>query len=126
VEEKKIKIIFAEDDVSIARLVIFRLNKEGYEVIHFKDGEHVVQNIRIIKPHLILLDRMMPIKNGLTILREIKSDDAISDIPVIFLTSESKENSIEDSIKLGAADYIIKPFSTNDLLLRIKKALYKK
>lgn len=117
------KIILAEDVDAIAKIVMHKLNNSGYEVQHFKNGEGVVEAVIEQKPSLLITDIMMPIKDGMTILKEIKSNAEVSDIPVIILTGNSHEDSVVRGFKSGAADYIRKPFSTAELLLRVKKAL---
>ena len=117
------KIILAEDVAAIAKIVIHKLQNSGYKVKYFKNGEGVVESIIEEKPSLLITDIMMPIKDGMTILKEVKSNPGISDVPVIILTGNSHEDSVVRGFKNGAADYIRKPFSTTELLLRVKKAL---
>jgi DNA-binding response OmpR family regulator len=119
----KKKILFAEDNESLTKIVLYMLGKEGYEVIHYPSGENVVAGVKKYKPDLILTDVMMPVKNGLTILKEIKADPETKNIPLIFLSSNNNDLSIQDGLDLGAADYILKPFSIEDLSSRIKKQL---
>jgi two-component system, OmpR family, alkaline phosphatase synthesis response regulator PhoP len=116
----KKKVLFAEDNESLTKIVLYMLQKEGYEVIHFPSGEGVVEGVKKHRPDLVLSDVMMPVKNGMTILREIKADPEIRDIPVIFLSSNNNDVNIKDGMAMGAADYILKPFSIEDLSLRIK------
>ena len=119
----KKKVLFAEDNESITKIVIYILQKEGYEIIYYPTGEGVVEGVKINKPDLILLDLMMPVKNGLMILKEIKADPKIKNIPVIFLSANNSSQYIKDGLEMGAADYILKPFSFDDLSLRIKKQI---
>jgi DNA-binding response OmpR family regulator len=122
-DTNKKKILFAEDNESLTKIVLYMLGKEGYEVFHYPSGENVVAGIKEHKPDLILTDVMMPVKNGLTILKEIKENPDTKDIPLIFLSSNNNDLSIQDGLDLGAADYILKPFSIEDLSARIKKQL---
>jgi|CZKP01.1.fsa_nt_gi DNA-binding response OmpR family regulator len=122
-DRDKKKVLFAEDNESITKIIIYILKKDGYEIIHYPTGEGVVEGAKTNKPDLILLDLMMPIKNGLMILREIKADPEIKDIPVIFLSANSSDVNIKSGMGMGAADYILKPFAFDDLSLRIKKQL---
>src|ERR1039457_5496923 len=107
----KKKVLFAEDNESITKIIIYILQKEGYEIIHYPTGEGVVEGIKMNKPDLILLDLMMPIKNGMMILKEIKTDSDIKEIPVIFLTANNSDVNIKEGMELGAADYILQAFS---------------
>ena len=84
-------MIRTEDWESIARLVNFKLSKEGFDVILLNSGENVVEKAIEQKPVLILLDLMLPIKDGMTVLEELKSYDEVKNIPVIMLTIHSKE-----------------------------------
>jgi two-component system alkaline phosphatase synthesis response regulator PhoP len=116
-------IIFAEDNLSISKLVRFRLQKEGFNIISLPTGEGVVEAVIKNQPQLVILDIMMPVKDGMTILKEIKANTLTSRIPVVMLTSQVDEGVIVEAFKLGAADYITKPFSSTELTLRINKQL---
>jgi DNA-binding response OmpR family regulator len=122
-ESGRKKILYAEDQESIARLVEYKLTKDGFDLILMKSGENVVETIIEEKPALILLDLMLPIKDGLTILEELKTHDELKNIPVIILSVQGEENKILQALNSGAADYIQKPFSTSELTTRIRKAL---
>lgn len=122
-DRDKKKVLFAEDNESITKIIIYILQKEGFDLIHFSSGEGVVEGAKTNRPDLILLDLMMPVMDGLMILREIKADPEIRDIPVIFLSANSSDAKIKEGMAMGAADYILKPFSFDDLSLRIKKQL---
>jgi len=123
IEQERKKILYAEDQESIARLVEYKLGKDGFDLILMKSGEKVVETIIEEKPALILLDLMLPIKDGLTILEELKTNDEVKNIPVIILSVQGEENKILHALNSGAADYIQKPFSTSELTTRIRKAL---
>ena len=122
-EPARKKILYAEDQESIARLVEYKLAKDGFDLILMKSGENVVETTIQEKPALVLLDLMLPIKDGLTILEELKSNDQVKNIPVIILSVQGEENKILQALNSGAADYIQKPFSTSELTTRIRKAL---
>jgi DNA-binding response OmpR family regulator len=117
-------VIFAEDNISITKLLKFRLQKEGFKLISLPSGEGVVEAVIKHSPHLVILDIMMPVKDGMTILKEIKSNNLISRIPVVMLSSQVDEGVIVEAFKLGAADYITKPFSTTELMMRINRQLH--
>ncbi|UCH65598.1 MAG: response regulator [Ignavibacterium sp.] len=122
-DSKQKKIVYAEDQESIARLVEYKLAKDGFDLILMKSGENVVETIIEEKPALILLDLMLPIKDGLQILEELKAHDDVKNIPVIILSVQGEEDKILHALNSGAADYIQKPFSTSELATRIRKAL---
>lgn len=122
-DTKKSKIIYAEDQESIARLVDFKLSKEGFDVILLNSGANVLDKVIEQKPVLILLDLMLPIKDGITVLEELKSNEEVKNIPVIMLTVNGEEKKVLRAFNSGAVDYIEKPFSTDELTTRIRKAL---
>jgi len=121
----KKNIVVIEDDEGITRLIKFKLEKEGYEVKSFLNGEKVIEYLVRSRPALIISDVMMPVIDGLTLLKEIKADPRISDIPVIMLSTHSHESTVLECLRAGATDYVTKPFSTTELLLRIEKTLLK-
>ena len=123
IESERKKILYAEDQESIARLVEYKLVKDGFDLIMINSGENVVETIIEQKPALVLLDLMLPIKDGLTILEELKANNEVKNIPVIILSAQGEENKILRPLNTGAADYIQKPFSTSELTIRIRKAL---
>lgn len=124
IEKQKQKIvILAEDDRMIARLIIFKLEKEGFKVIHFLNGEGVVDTVSKILPDIVILDVMMPIQDGISILKEIKANPKTKHIPVVILSAKGQEKDIIKGMEIGASDYISKPFSPSELIVRIKRIL---
>ncbi len=121
--EEKLKILYVEDQEAIARLVEYKLSKEGIKVFLQYTGDGVLNKVIRTKPDLILLDLMLPVKDGLSILEELKGNEEVKNIPVIMLSIQGEEKKIEQAFKFGAADYIQKPFSTVELSARIHKAL---
>ncbi|MCG6915368.1 response regulator [bacterium BMS3Abin03] len=121
--EEKLKILYVEDQEAIARLVEYKLSKEGIKVFLQYTGDGVLNKVIRTKPDLILLDLMLPVKDGLTILEELKGNEEVKNIPVIMLSIQGEEKKIEQAFKFGATDYIQKPFSTVELSARIHKAL---
>lgn len=117
------KIVIAEDEKHIGKLLTFKLGKEGFDVIWKEDGKSALETIQTEKPDLVILDVMMPKLNGFEVLEAIKSDDSIKDIPVVMLTARGQESDIVSGIDSGAADYIVKPFRPAELLVRIKRLL---
>ncbi|MCX7875382.1 MAG: response regulator [Melioribacteraceae bacterium] len=123
---EKIKIVYAEDSKYISNVVVRNLEHEGYLVYHFNDGLNVFQKVKELKPDLILLDNLMPNKDGFTVLKELKSNDETKNIPVIFFTSEADKNKIIQGIGAGLVDYIVKePGTIGELIPRIKNIIEK-
>ena len=119
----KKKILLAEDEPHIARLVVFKLEREGYEVIWAKDGGEALESIKKDIPDLVLLDVMMPVMDGFDVLKKIKEDERLWKIPVIMLTAKGQIKDVEKGFDLGSDDYVVKPFRPDELVARIKSKL---
>ena len=119
------KIVLAEDEPEIARLIEFKLKKEGYSVTWKENGEEALKAIKADKPDLVLLDVMMPVMGGYEVLRRLKEDENLKSIPVIMLTARAQEKDVVKGIDMGAEDYITKPFHPAELLARVKRILGK-
>ena len=117
------KILVAEDDALTAQLVSFKLKQQGFTVLSASDGETALALAQSERPEVILLDCMMPVMDGFAVLRRIKESPELKATPVIMLTFRSKETDIINALELGAADYIVKPFSPAELMARIRKVL---
>jgi DNA-binding response OmpR family regulator len=122
---KKKQIIYVEDSTTVSMLVKYKLTMEGFDVKIVTNGEFAFEIIKSELPNIVLLDVMLPIKNGFTILKELKGSEETKDIPVIMLTTNSEEDLILKCFEEGASDYITKPFSTPVLVARINKILHK-
>ena len=120
------KILIIEDDEHIWKLIEYRLKKEKHELIWACDGLKAMDVLETIKPELIISDIMVPYMDGIQILKKIKTDDTLKEIPVIMLTSKAQEQDILTGLELGAQDYMAKPFSPAELVLRVTKALMSK
>ena len=116
----KIKILLAEDEPHIARLVTFKLERVGYDVRWAKDGGEALEMFQNFIPNLVLLDVMMPIMDGFEVLKKIREDDRLSDIPVIMLSAKGQTSDVEKGFDLGSDDYIVKPFQPDELVARIR------
>ncbi|OUM93690.1 MAG: DNA-binding response regulator [Thermobacillus sp. ZCTH02-B1] len=114
------KILVVDDEQPIADILKFNLEKEGYEVILAFDGEQAVELAFREKPDLILLDLMLPVKDGMDVCREVR---ARMQTPIIMLTAKDTELDKVLGLELGADDYVTKPFSTRELLARVKAHL---
>jgi len=114
------KILIVDDEKSIVDIVRFNLKKEGFDVIEAYDGEAAVRIAHSQKPDLILLDVMLPEKDGFTVCREIRQT---MNVPILMLTAKADEVDRILGLELGADDYILKPFSNRELVARIKANL---
>jgi DNA-binding response OmpR family regulator len=117
------RILVAEDDPMIFKLLDFRLRHMGHEIFWAQDGGQAVELAQSRQPELILLDVMMPVLDGFQVLEQLMVDKATQDIPVIMLTARGQENDIVKGIQAGARDYIVKPFSFPELIARMNVAL---
>lgn len=116
-------VLVVEDEQSIAEVLEYNLQKEGYEVSLEYRGDTALEAIRSQPPDLVLLDLMLPGLDGLELFRLIKRDSATASIPLIILTAKGEEVDRIVGLELGADDYISKPFSPREVVLRVKAVL---
>lgn len=116
-------IFFLEDDDNIRKLVAYALSKEGYAVKGFETPADFWTEIRETLPQLILLDIMLPQEDGLSILRQLQSDERYKQIPVIMITAKDSEFDKATGLDSGADDYIAKPFGMVEFVSRIRAVL---
>lgn len=119
----KPKILVVEDEPDAAELVEFNLKAAGFEVISAADGATALDRTRSHAPDLILLDLMLPEVDGLEVCKILRRSPATSGIPIIMLTAKAAELDRVLGLELGADDYITKPFSPRELVLRVKNLL---
>ncbi|MCC6288596.1 MAG: response regulator transcription factor [Chitinophagaceae bacterium] len=118
-DSKGKKILIADDEPDILEILSYNLNKEGYEIITAKDGDDAIQKSKLFKPDLIMLDVMMPNKNGMEVCKLLRSQPAYQDTLIIFLTALSDEVSHVKGLEYGADDFISKPVSPKILVTKI-------
>ena len=117
------KILIADDRSEVVELVKATLEGEGYRTIDASDGKEALEKIGLERPDLVLLDIVMPKMDGFEVLSKLRGDPKTKDIPVIMLTAKGQKLDREKGIKLGASDYIIKPFSPSHLLDKIEELI---
>jgi two-component system response regulator AtoC len=115
------RVLVADDDRTIRRNLVLLLEAEGYRTLEAADGDAALTHIRTEAPDAVLLDLKMPGRNGLEVLRELGS--ALSDLPVIVVTALGGSNAAIEAMRLGAYDYLTKPFDLDEVLLTLKRAL---
>jgi len=120
-KNKNIEIVVIEDEEDILELVEYHLSKEGYSVTGFLSTENVEQFIAEENPALMIVDRNLPGTEGSEFVSQMR--EIGYDTPVIFLTARDKENDLEEGFKSGGDDYMTKPFSYNELFLRVEALL---
>jgi two-component system, OmpR family, response regulator VicR len=114
------KILVVDDEKPIADILQFNLKKEGYDVYSAYDGNEALVMVEEVQPDLILLDIMLPLKDGMEVCREVRKK---YDMPIIMLTAKDSEIDKVLGLELGADDYVTKPFSTRELIARVKANL---
>ena len=116
-------VLVIEDERDLAELVAFHLEKEGYSCLIAGDGSTGLAEARRVKPDLILLDLMLPGMMGTEVCRALKGAEQTAAIPVIMLTAKGEEIDRVVGFEMGADDYVLKPFSTRELMLRVRAVL---
>lgn len=117
------KILIADDEPNILLSLEFLMRKSGYEVFIARNGSEALEIINRNKPHLVVLDIMMPDIDGYQICTYIKSTNELSDCKVVFLSAKAKESDIKKGLEIGADAYLTKPFSTRVLMQKISDLL---
>lgn len=122
-KRRRDSILIADDDVTTRSILKQKLLGTGCRILMAEDGTQALDAIQEHKPSLVILDRMMPGMDGLAILNKMREVPETKDIPVIFLTAKHKEEDIIDGLKLGAVDYIVKPFNPAVIVSRCERIL---
>jgi len=117
------RILIAEDEEAIATLLEYNLGKEKFEVAVAADGEEALLKIEESPPDLLILDWMLPKVSGIEICRRVRSRPETRNIPIIMVTARSEEADRVRGLETGADDYLTKPFSTNELIARVRAVL---
>jgi DNA-binding response OmpR family regulator len=117
------KILVVDDEPEAVELVEFNLKQAGYDVVTATDGAEALKKAHAALPSLIVLDLMLPEVDGMEVCKMLRRDPATAAVPIIMLTAKAQEIDRVLGLELGADDYITKPFSPRELVLRIKKSL---
>ncbi|GMQ93270.1 MAG: hypothetical protein BMS9Abin12_0747 [Acidimicrobiia bacterium] len=117
-------VLLAEDDELVAALIIDRLSRDGFEMVHCSDGESALAEARSNPPDLAILDVKMPKMNGFELLGHLRETPALAGMPVIVLTAMGSEHDVVRGFDLGADDYVLKPFSPTELAARVQRLVF--
>lgn len=117
------KVLIIEDDPALGELLTYNLNQAGYETHLARDGRDGINQALVKSPDIVVLDLMLPVLDGLTVCRQLRSEPATRDVLVVMLTAKSEETDEVVGFAMGADDYVTKPFSIKVLLERIKALL---
>ena len=121
---KTVKILLAEDEPALGQIVKESLETRNFEVLLCVNGEEAYKTYKSENPELLVLDVMMPKKDGFTLAKEIRTEDP--NIPIIFLTAKSQTEDVVEGFNLGGNDYLKKPFSMEELIVRMNALLKRK
>ena len=117
------KILIADDEPNILISLEVLMKREGYEVHLARDGQEALDALRREHPRLVLLDVMMPKKTGFEVCQEVRNDDGIRSTLILMLTAKGRETDIVKGLALGADAYMTKPFSTRELVQKVRSML---
>ena len=117
------RVLIVEDEPDIRDLLVFHLQREGYQVIHSRTGAEALRLVRAESPDLVLLDLMLPEVDGLEVCRRLRRDPATRALPIVMLTARGDEVDRVLGLELGADDYVVKPFSPRELVARVRAVL---
>ncbi len=117
------KILIVDDEPNIVISLEYLMKKEGFAVAIANDGDAALTMAASFRPDLVLLDVMMPKKSGYEVCQQMRADAALADIKILMLTAKGRESEVAKGVALGADAYVTKPFSTKDLVARVKSLL---
>ena len=117
------KVLIVDDEPNIAISVDFLMRREGFEVLTAHDGEEGLALIRADRPDLVVLDVMMPKLDGFEVCKAVRADPALAGVRILMLTAKGRAAEITKGLALGADAYIPKPFSTRELVAKVKELL---
>jgi two-component system, OmpR family, phosphate regulon response regulator PhoB len=117
------KILVVDDEADVTDLVSYHLKSKGYSILTANNPNQSLSLARTLQPDLVILDVMMPDLNGIQICRLLRADPQLKNVPVVFLTAKAEEADRIQGLETGADDYICKPFSTKELVLRVQSIL---
>jgi DNA-binding response OmpR family regulator len=116
-------VLVVDDEPNIVVSLEYLLQRAGYEVRVARDGAEALRAIAQKRPDLILLDAMMPVRDGYDVCQTLRADPAMKDVRILMLTAKSRDVDQEKALALGADDYVTKPFSTRELVERVRRIL---
>jgi DNA-binding response OmpR family regulator len=117
------KLLIADDEPNILVSLEYLMKREGFEVLVARDGEEALELLRRERPRLVLLDVMMPKKTGFEVCQALRADDNLRDTLVLMLTAKGRDTDIAKGLGVGADAYMTKPFSTKELVQKVRSML---
>ena len=116
-------IFVVEDEPDLREIMLYNLVREGYQALGFESGSEGLEAIRAKQPNLVILDLMLPDMDGLTVCQQVRAESAIKATPIIIVSAKEEESDVVIGLGIGADDYVPKPFSTRELIARVKALL---
>jgi DNA-binding response OmpR family regulator len=116
-------ILVVEDDADVAALVVHKLTSAGHQVTRVADGDAALRTIRAERPDLVVLDWMIPGMDGIAVCEAVRADPEVSRTRILMLTAKAQESDFERAFRSGADEYMQKPFSTRELVMRAESIL---
>ena len=118
------KVLIVEDELSMQRALRSKLEQSGYAISTAADGIQAIEEMRKNRPDLVLLDLIMPRLDGISVLREMKKDEELRDLPVVILTNLSTGDKVAEAMQLGTFDFLVKAnYSLDDVLKKVKERI---
>jgi len=117
------KVLIADDEPNILISLEYLMKREGYAVSVARDGQEALELLQRERPRLVLLDVMMPRKSGFEVCQALRADDALKDTLVLMLTAKGRDTDVAKGLALGADAYMTKPFSTKELVQKVRELL---
>lgn len=117
------KVLIVDDEPNIVISLEFLMKKEGFEVAVASDGEEALAKIAAFRPDLVLLDVMMPKKSGFEVCEALRADTSLPGLLIVMLTAKGRDTEVAKGLAIGADAYVTKPFSTKELVARVKTML---
>ena len=119
----KQRVLIADDEPNIVISLEFLMEQRGYEIRTVANGDDALRVAREFRPHLLLLDIMLPLKNGFEVCQVIRESPELNPVKIIILTAKGRETEVAKGLVLGADAYVTKPFATRELLEAVKRLL---
>ncbi len=117
------RVLVADDEPNILISLEFLMKREGWQVSVARDGHEALEAIRRERPDLVLLDVMMPLKNGYEVCAAVRADEALAGVKILMLTAKGRDTDVAHGLGVGADAYMTKPFSTKELAARVRELL---
>ena len=117
------KVLIADDEQNIVISIEFLMKREGFIVLVARDGQEAWDKVQVEKPDLLLLDVMMPKKNGYEVCQAVRADPALVEVKILMLSAKGRDTEVAKGLAIGADAYMTKPFSTKELVSRARELL---